>query len=103
MVQTVVFVCLTHLCAFLWTATKIPVRSPVQGIQLAAGRPTKQRKPQCVQVEQDLWSAKDEYGLEIGYVFSSVYPNASSCQLFKEATVWFLNRASYLLGCDKGV
>ena len=82
---------------------KIPVRNPVQGIEFAAGRPAKQREHEYVKVEQDLWSAKVNNGSEIGYVFSSVYQNATSCQLMKESTVRFLNRASNLLGGNKGV
>ena len=56
-----------------------------------------EKKTLYVKIENDLWSAKSDYGLAIGYLFCAVYPHIND---FVKQLLHFLNRAIYLLGCN---
>ena len=68
-------------------------------IQLAAGRQPKTQKPAYAQLDAQLWSAKVAYSLQIGQLFTSVFPHPCVWAAFRDASFHFLSRASYLLGC----
>lgn len=68
-------------------------------IQLAAGRQPKRRKPVYVQLEEQLWTAKVAYSMEIGHLFTAVFPDPRVWSAFYDASLRFLSHASYMLGC----
>jgi len=75
----------------------------VQGrtLQLTAGRSPKPRKAAYIKVDNDLWTAKLEYGRIIGQIFSMGQPQTWnwSMQQFHYVSHCYLRRCSYLLGC----
>jgi len=67
-------------------------------IQLTAGKPAKQKRAVYERLDADNESSKLTYGLQIGTVFASVFPNGSSWPLFHQHRCDYLRRMSYLIG-----
>ena len=67
-------------------------------LQLAAGRPPKQRAAIYVKVDGDIQAAKLQYNQNIGYVFACVFPRDDAWPMFHEHTRNYLSRVSYLIG-----
>jgi len=84
---------------FLDCLQKLQHEVQCREIQLAAGRPAKQRKISYRRLDQQLRDAKVSYNVEIGRAFCSVFPNPEVWPIFHYASLHFLDRATYLLGC----
>ena len=72
-------------------------------IQLAAGRPPKQKVPNYETVNTQLLTAKLEYGMEIGRIFAApdmIRFSYLSRVYFRSVTDNYIRRCSHLLGCN---
>ena len=63
---------------------------------LASGRPARERKSTYSKVDQDIASAKLQYGMLVGSIFSYQFPHPSAHVNFRDLTFYYLNRVSYL-------
>jgi hypothetical protein len=68
-----------------------------RGLQLAAGRPPKQRAPIYDRLDANLMAAKVKFSMNVGNIFLNMFPSESFPEMFKQETVAYLNYISYLL------
>ena len=92
------------LRVFLHWLQKFQYSVQCRGIQLAAGRSPKARALTYVQLDNRHWSAKVNYSMEIGQifsVFSTLHPMGFCVAMtqFRAATASYLRREAYLLDC----
>jgi len=66
-------------------------------LQLAAGRPPKERRPAYVQVEKNIADAKLQYGLQIGQLFCYQFPSPYAMEQLWALSCAYLDRVSYLV------
>ena len=86
------------LRTFLDWLQKCQYETQCRIIQLTAGRTAKQKSAVYERLDADIQSAKLTYGLQIGTVFASVFPDSSARPLFHQHSGDYLRRMSYLIG-----
>jgi len=73
-------------------------------MQLAAGGHQNRKCWHYVAVDNNLWTAKLQYSMEIGHIFAHAAPDLAGIQLsraqFRSATETYLRRCNHLLGCN---
>ena len=72
-----------------------------RGLQLASGRPPKQRPSAYVKLDENLlWAAKLSYSIDYGRINCDFAFNVpAGLPYFRTVTEQYLSRVSYLLGC----
>ena len=83
---------------FLDWLQKCQFETQCREIQLAAGRPPKQRLPSYVKNDADIAAAKLRYGLNIGDLFAHRFPQPDSWTQFNALTFDYLAHISYMIG-----
>jgi len=83
---------------FLDWLQKCQFETQCRQMQLAAGRPPKQRVSSYVTNDSDIAAAKLRYGVNIGQLFAYSFPQANSWQQFNDMTLAFLGHISHLIG-----
>jgi len=86
------------LRTFLDWLQKCQYETQCRVIQLTAGRPPKQKAAEYVQLEANVQSVKLKYGLQIGHIFSVVFPHPAAWPQFYQSTADYLAHISYLIG-----
>ena len=70
------------LRAFLNWLQKAQFEVQCKIIQLESGRPAKARQPTYVQNDANMWSAKLQYSMRIGSIFSCLFPHPQAWEEF---------------------
>jgi len=61
-------------------------------------KPQKQRIAAYIHVDEQIQSAKLNYGISIGSTFSSLFPHPDAWSLFYQQSMAYLDRVAYLIG-----
>ena len=86
------------MATFLDWLQKCQFETQCREMQLAAGRPPKQRATSYVRNDENIAAAKLRYSVDIGRVFAYSFPSADSWQTFNGITTAYLGHVSHLIG-----
>jgi len=67
--------------------------------QLDSGRPARRRQTAYVTNDANLWSAKMQYSVRIGSIFSCLFPHPHAWEQFFAASEMYLRHCSHMLSC----
>jgi len=87
-----------HPSTFLRWLQKAQYEVQCRIIQLESGRPPKSRHPAYVQNDVNMWSAKLQYSMRIGSIFSCLFPHPQAGEEFT-ACLSYMGHCSHMLGC----
>jgi hypothetical protein len=68
-----------------------------RNLQLAAGRPPKQRRATYIRVDEEIRRRKLNFGMEYGGIFAHVFPHPSSSVLVQDVIEKYLDNVSVLV------